>query len=82
MIYVFKDNVLLRSIDTQMYVEQLNDIQRKHFPTDCFAYDSLENQWYVKRTRKYLRNLPKGMVPKELLTCLLLLGVSWCVGIS
>lgn len=83
MIYVLKDNVLVGTLDDLTYwmpplyrtIDDCNRAFPKTFPTDCFAYETHDKEWYVKRTRKRLRPLPEGMVPKELKMVLLLLGV-------
>ena len=77
MIYVFKGTELLRTVEISHYwtVEGYNEAMPKAFPTDCHLYESEGKKWYVKRTRRRVRPIPAGMVPKEWKAMLLLLGV-------
>ena len=76
MIYVFKDTELLRTVHAYLNdVHQYNCVNPKAFPTDSYLYCTDAKKWYVKRTRKHVRSIPEGMVPKKWKTMLLLLGV-------
>jgi hypothetical protein len=80
MIYVFKDGNLISEIDGDSYyyssVPYVNEVNPKTFPTDSYQYDATGKCWYVKRTRKNVRQLKDKHVPKELKALCLLMGIS------
>lgn len=82
MMYVFKDNTLIRTVNFQpsawSYLDDVNDYNQQYpkaIPTDSYVFLATNRMWYSKRTRKRLRLEDSRLVPKELKVILLLLGV-------